>query len=38
MRWLDSVIYSMAVSLSKLWAIEEDRGALDAAGQGIAES
>ena len=38
MRWLDSIIDSMAMNLSKLWEIVENRGASHAAVLGITES
>ena len=38
MRWLDSIIDSVDMNLSKLWEIVEDRGALHAAVHGIAKS
>ena len=38
MRWLDSIIDSMAMTLSKLWEIVKDRGALPAAAHEITKS
>ena len=38
MRWLDSIIDSRAMNLSKLWEIVENRGASHAAVLGITES
>ena len=38
MRWLDSIIDSMDVSLSRLQGIVKDRGAWHAAVHGVAKS
>ena len=38
MRWLDSIIDSVDMNLSKLWEIVDDRGALHAAVHRVAKS
>jgi len=37
-NWLDGIISSMNINLSKLWGIVEERGTWSAAVHGIAKS
>ena len=38
MRWLDSIIYSVDMNLSKLWEIVKDREAWHATVHGVTKS
>ena len=38
MRWLDGIINSMDMSLSKIWGIVKDRNARHAAANGVPKS
>ena len=38
MRWLDSIIDSVGMTLSKLWEIVKDRGVWRAAAHGVTKS
>ena len=38
MRWLDSIVNSTDINLSKLWEIAEDRRAWSAGVHGVAKS
>ena len=38
MRWLDGIVYSMNMNLSKLWALVKDRAAWHAAVHRVTKS
>ena len=38
MRWFDSITNSMDMNMSKLWEVEEDRGAWQSTVHGVTKS